>query len=360
MKKILCFLLASLAFSPCFADQVEPLSEQAQTLLANLDEDPEPEELGATREDLKNRHYLCGDEAHLELFYDDLKDLGGVYFGVGTDQAYLFAGWMKPDLAFVTDYDPWIKRMHRAYYVFFEAADNIDDFVNYWDPKNAKSTRAFLKEKLGSEYRSVVEVFNEGSQKAHRRLKRLQKWMKNAKVPSFVTDDAQYQYVREMVLKGRFKAVVGNLADTHALQSIAKISKDLGYTVRAIYPSNAEQYWKKYPTELRDNMAAQPFDEKSIIVRTFATHPLNDDYQYNIQGAYSFTETLKAGKVKNIRGLIDANKPKDTFPLTRIENKASDMPAKAEAAEPAKVEAAEPAKVEAEPAKTEAAPEAQP
>ncbi len=320
--QIMALLVVMIAnfVSPAIADEVEPLTDEVKAMLDGLAEDAEPEKLNATRADLEGRHYLSGDERHMELFYPDLKDLGGVYFGVGTDQAYLFAGWMRPDLVFLTDYDPWIKRMHIAYALFFGKAETIEQFVAYWDPKNVKSTRAFLKESLPAEqYRAVVEVYNAGCSQVHRRMKRLQKWMTAAKVPSFVTDPAMYSYVRELVMKNRVKPMLGNLLGDKGLAGIAEICKKLNIPVRAIYPSNDEQYWN-YNDRFRNNMRAQLFDDRSIIVRTVATHPKNGDYHYNVQGAKAFLADLDNPKKKNVRTVVNMNQPNDIIPYTHLDN----------------------------------------
>ena len=136
MRALACLLFIT---APALANP-GPLTPAEKATLEALPEDTAPEKLNATREDLEGRHYLSGDEANLHLFYPRLKDLGGAYAGVGSDQTYLFAGWMKPRFAFVTDYDPWIKWLHLSYVAFFRKAETIEEFRSYW-----KNTKAGLK-----------------------------------------------------------------------------------------------------------------------------------------------------------------------------------------------------------------------
>ena len=98
----------------------EALSDEARALFWGSVEDDAPEVLLATRPDLEGRHYLTCDELNLHLWYERVRDIGGGYAGVGSYQAYTFIGWMKPDLAWFTDYDPWISSLHHIYAAFFE------------------------------------------------------------------------------------------------------------------------------------------------------------------------------------------------------------------------------------------------
>ena len=106
------------------ADGHGPLSPEAHAIFWGSVEDPPAEELMATRRDLYGRHYLTCDENNHHLMYDRLQNLGGAYAGVGSDQAYMFMGWMRPNLAWVTDYDPWIRHLHWAYHAFFRASED--------------------------------------------------------------------------------------------------------------------------------------------------------------------------------------------------------------------------------------------
>ena len=55
-----------------------------------LEADEAPEEI------TRNSHYVISNELNHHLFRPHVQDLGGVLVGVGSDQLYLIAGWMKP------------------------------------------------------------------------------------------------------------------------------------------------------------------------------------------------------------------------------------------------------------------------
>ncbi len=288
-----------------------PLTAEQRAIFHGTAEDPPPEKLDATRKDLEGRHYLSGDERNLHLFYEHVKDLGGGYMGVGSDQAYMFAGWQKPEFVWLSDYDPWIKWEHMAYHAIFEASPDIATFRGHFAKKNVKQTIKFLEEhfKDHPEQRKVTFVFANAAHKIARRLRRLKSWAKKHGVPNFVSDEAQYQFVRDLVMEGRVRPMRANLLDDEGLAGIAEASRRLGVPMRVMYPSNAEQYWP-FSDQYKANIRAQNWDDKSIIVRTLGIEHWNDDYHYMVQPAQNFLRWLEADLIKGIKQVYPWKRPK--------------------------------------------------
>ena len=46
-----------------------------------------------------------GNEDHLDLFRPAVKDKGGLYIGVGTDQNYLLGAWARAEALVLMDFD---------------------------------------------------------------------------------------------------------------------------------------------------------------------------------------------------------------------------------------------------------------
>lgn len=307
-----CFALAllgslsgALSTAQAQTPAVAPITEAERAILDAMPQDAEPEKLNATRKDLEDRHYLTGDELHLDLFYPKLKDLGGGYAGVGSDQAYLFIGWQKPDFAWVTDYDPWIADLHQSYRAFFEKGETLEAFLAFWTPKNIKESRALLEAFHAEHPRkaNILHVFNRASYGIHSRLRRLGKAMKSRDVPSFVSDEAMYQDVRARVRAGRVRALNCNLLADRCMVGLGDASRKLGVPLRALYVSNAEQYWA-YSKNFRANIAAQHFDDKSWFVRTIAIKPANGDYHYNLQPGLNFQRWVAADWIRASRNVV--------------------------------------------------------
>jgi hypothetical protein len=281
------------------AGSFEPLNDATRALVWGTVEDPVPEVLNATREDLENRHYVYCDELHLALFEPHLRGIRGAYMGVGSDQAYTLMGWMQAEMAWLTDYDPWIKQLHRVYHAFFEAAPTKEAFRDLWRSQNFDSSRALIVARFESDpdYRLMMQVFDYSHGRVGRRMARIATMAADYEIPTFITDDAMYGHVRGLVMGGRVRPLVANLLDDEALHAIGEVSRTINVPVRALYVSNAEDYWP-YSDQFRQNMYDQFFDENSWFVRTAASKSRNGDYRYNVQDALNFQQWLQQPYVR--------------------------------------------------------------
>jgi hypothetical protein len=299
-----------------------PLSDGDKAIFFGTAEDPPAETLQATEKRLEGRHYVTCDEWNLHLFAPKIKDLGGGYAGVGTDQAYLFIGWQKPHLAWLMDYDPWVVYIHHAYAVFFREAATIEEFLAFWTDQNRKETYKLLKEKLAGhpDGKMIVKVFKHNRSHIERRLKKVGKQLAKEKIDSYLTNPATYDFVRQLVLNGRVRPMVGDLLADKGMAGIAEAGKQLGVPMRVLYLSNAEGYWK-YGDQFRKNIISQFFDDASLVVRTVAAKWTNGDYRYNVQTGRSFQEYLKVDSIRSFRDIVPMGKlkGKGDIPLTFVE-----------------------------------------
>ncbi|MFT4704971.1 MAG: hypothetical protein ACI81R_002679 [Bradymonadia bacterium] len=281
-----------------------PLPEHARELFWGSVEDDAPELLNATRPDLENRHYLTCDEVNLHTWYERVRNLGGGYAGVGSDQAYTFIGWMRPELAWLSDYDPWIRALHRSYHAFFQASEDIETFLSWWSDDTEDEAGAYLAEHYAEhpDLEMILLVYSEARYKISRRLRRYGRTLDRAGVPSFITDEETYQFVRSMVANGRVRPLISNLLDDEALRGIGEVGRELGVPLRVLYMSNAEDYWE-YPDTFRENMRQLHFDEQSLILRSNATKSRNGDYRYNAQSSQNFVQWLNQPYVEDVEDI---------------------------------------------------------
>ena len=84
-------------------------------------------------------HYTRSNETRHYLFKSPINEIGGIHVGVGAEQNYIFAGWSKPKVMILMDFDQWIVDLHRAYSVMFAKAETPDAFIELWQKKNRKS-----------------------------------------------------------------------------------------------------------------------------------------------------------------------------------------------------------------------------
>lgn len=278
-----------------------PLDPAVREIVWRVPEDDVPEVLNATREDLENRHYLTCDELNLHVWYEQLRDIGGAYAGVGSDQAYTFIGWMRPQLAWLTDYDPWVRTLHKIYLLAFENSETIEGFREFWDPDNQDASWELIEARWSEDrdFRLMRPVFRDWGSRVNRRFRRYNRILTEAEIPWFLNDQEMYEFVRDFTMSGRVRPLLANLLDDTALSAIGDASRELGVPIRAFYLSNAEDYWR-YPDQFRQNFQDLHFDEQSWILRTNATKRQNGDYRYCAQSALNFQQWLQQDYVSRI------------------------------------------------------------
>lgn len=281
-----------------------PIDGLARDMIWSVPEDPIPEVLYATREDLENRHYLTCDELNLHVWYERVRDIGGAYAGVGSDQAYTFIGWMRPQIAWLTDYDPWVRTVHKIYLLAFERSENIEQFRAFWSEETEDETWALIQERWADDVdmRLMASVWSGWRYKINRRLRNYQRILRTAEIPSFLTDEETYNFVRDFTMSGRVRPILANLLDETALRGIGETSRELDVPIRVFYVSNAEDYWR-YPDNFRENFRQLHFDERSLILRSNATKSRNGDYRYAAQPALNFRAWLNEPYVRRINDI---------------------------------------------------------
>ncbi len=295
------------------SENLTVLSPEIVGEIRELPWDMEPEVLNAVEKFKEGNHFPVSDEKHPDLFKEVLTNKGGTYIGVGTDQTYVFIGWMRPTLVFATDYDPWAVFTNMGYAALFRLCDDIECFKSHLRDKEKVHELMLelykdhpLKKAIAKRFRSVLYGVRHKFD-----ILRAQEWS------NFANDPEIYSYIRDLVRADRFVVMQANLLDSVALNAISEFLKKHHRTVSALYVSNAEQYWG-YSQQYKDNMLNIPWHEDGFIMRTHACYPKNTDYKYSIQPAGVFTAWLKDPRstgVKRITKHVSVRHP-DEFPFT--------------------------------------------
>jgi hypothetical protein len=295
-------------------DPTEAEDHTPDRILA-VSEDRPADRLFGISEHYEGRHYLAGDEWNLQVFQPHVAGRGGAYLGVGSDQAYLFIGWSRPELAWLIDYDPWVVRLHAIYLRFFLAAATPEAFRRLWSVDGAVEARALLAQGLAeAQAASLVALYTQSRGAIERRLTRL---CRRLGVASYLDDPAQYDTVRGLLRRGRVRALVADLLGSVALRSIAQTSRELGHPIRVLYLSNAEEYWT-YARAFRENIRALPADERSVTLRTISSSYLNQDYLYNAQPLVDFQNVLNLPRVRKVREFVGLTEAERALPRPLI------------------------------------------
>ncbi len=282
-----------------------PLDEAARAVFLGSAEDEPPVELGGVTEERKNQHYVSSNERTLEAFHPRIRDLRGGYLGVGSDQAYLMIGWARSELAWLIDYDPVVVDIHAIYHALFAAADTPAAFRDLWRVEGKpQAIDAITTAAAKPDARRRELLYRRYRARIAKRLDAVIAGMTAAGVPSFLTDQAQYTYVRELVRAGRVRSLVADLTQTTGVQQLALAATKLAVPVRVVYLSNAEEYWNSLSASFRANILALPVDERSVVLRTLLTWDKNQDYRYNAQLARNYQQWLAQPWVRTIRDVV--------------------------------------------------------
>lgn len=273
-----------------------------------LDPDPHPEKL------TRDSHYWISDERRHDLFRKTIKDSGGVFVGLGTDQNYLMAAWAKPEILVPLDFDQMVVNIHYVFRVIFLNAETPNDFIELWSDERYSSTKKLLKQAYADKPESfrngILRAFKMGSKFVRRRLVRIVRSFKRLGVPTFLSDQAQYQYIVDLFKTNRVFPIRGDLTAKKTVKQVGEAARKCGLTIRTLYLSNAEQYFK-FSDDYRSNMLSLPFDEKSMVIRTAGTKkPWTADgvYDYISQTGANFRKWIAHKQTYNVWTIVQARK----------------------------------------------------
>ena len=298
--------------TPWKAANVPSITAQEREIFFGSAQDKEPEVRGGISKGMENLHYTIGNEWTLFAFYEDIKNLGGGYMGVGTDQAYLFIGWQRPEFAWLTDYDPKIQKVHHMYRALFLSAETPKEFLSYFKQENMEKANAAIanvysgKEKVAAQttYRRARKLINF---RMHKMIKRF----KGSKVPTYFNDQETFDYIKAMIREDRVRPLLVNLMESEGMAGVGEAADKLGVKIRVLYISNAEEYWKDYAAQYRKNIAELRSDEQSLLLRTRLIWGVNKDYVYIVQPIDNYRQWLADPEVERVKQML-GGRPKAT------------------------------------------------
>jgi hypothetical protein len=305
------------ALPPVDAATPAPVVDLCAAMPASAPDQP-PEVLAGTSAKKFGTHYYISDEEHPDRFRDHVADLGGGYVGIGSDQAYLYIGWARPRFAWTVDYDPEIVRMHRLHQAFIARSETPAAYRKLWSSARRDEASAIVDDITpdDAERKELRRVLRKAAARVEYRLRKL---VKLPDVKTFLNDQDTYDFVRGLIRNGCVRPMLVDLLQTDGLRGIADAATSVGLPIRALYLSNAEEYWD-YTDEFRANVRALPRDDRSVVLHTQASRT-NDDYRYTVQGLDNFVAWLDDGSTRDIDAMLGRPPiagPTD-FPIRRFD-----------------------------------------
>ncbi len=262
-------------------------------------------------------HYVASNERRQYHFRRAVERLGGVWIGVGAEQNYTMAGWARPELLILLDFDQVVVDLHHVYRVAFAYSPDAERFLEFWHRRQRRRSAALLRSALADRprlRRRALAVFRRYRRAVAVRLRGLRDAYRRAGQPVFLTDPEQYAHLRALVHTGRLHPLRGDLTARGSMRRLGRVLARHGRTVRALYLSNAEQYFQ-YTPDFRRNVAALPVDEWSLLLRT---RPVRDDYAYVLQWYHNFLRWLRRPTVPSVRVLLPRHALSPARPLEQF------------------------------------------
>jgi len=252
----------------------------------------------------RNSHYWVSNEERQDLFREPILNKGGILIGLGTDQVYLFAGWARPEIVVPLDFDQAVVDLHAAYRVFFLASPTPEDLLRWFDTRKEKEALKLLEGSFSDdkERQAVMKAYTLGRKFIRNRLNRVKNSYGRINIPTFLTDQAQYDFIVNLIKTGRVFPVRGDLTQASTVRDVAQAAKVTGLPVRVLYLSNAEQYFDYLP-DFVQNMMSLPFDGQSVVIRTLGMKTAwapDGLYEYISQSGENFRLWLQSPRTKSV------------------------------------------------------------
>lgn len=233
-------------------------------------------------------HYPISNEFRHELWFEHVRDLGGAFVGVGTDQCYTLAAVQNASMLWLVDFDPLVPLIHQIYSVLVPASDDPDALVARFEAANRQATMDLLREGLADHPRvgTIVNAYRRNRERMHRYLVRVRRNVRGGVAASWLSDPALYARVRALFAGGQVVARNGDVTADGALRAVGQASTELRVPVRVIYFSNAEQFFP-YGEDFRENLDGLPTDDRTVVLRTFrepgVVYPEGERWHYMVQ-----------------------------------------------------------------------------
>lgn len=319
MRTFVSLLLLSLPLaSAAWAADVPPLTKAEREALASctpdkLDKKPCVDTVRAATKTCRDAHaHIHTNEWHHDVWLPFIKNLGGIYAGVGSDQGLTFIAAAHPTLAFMIDYDPNVVRINRAHRALILASDTPAAFLARWTKEQRKASEKLLREAYAQEPREahLIARTYRWSRETLRRYFRAMLRVGKRRSYHWLHSAEAYGTVRALFRAGRIRVFGGDLLKDQALTSIGAAARKLGQPMRLLYLSNAEEYWR-YGKQFRANIRALPFDDKGVVLRTRTSEkgPSIGRYQYIVQRGKHMQQRLGERFVSGVWSLLRDKKP---------------------------------------------------
>ena len=260
------------------------------------------------------RHYFWSNERRHDLFFPALAarlEKGG-YVGVGGDQNYTLAAAAEAKAMWLLDIDAEVVRMHRLYAALLPLADTPAAFLNFFEsPDQTPIVRNQIIARYGEKDGvPVLAVYQNHRLNLGKHLRQTAELAQNGQPTTWLGNLAFYRHIQGLAQKGLIIPRIGSVYGPRTMMGIGSAAEASGLRIATVYFSNAEN-WFQYNPDFRRNMAALPFDEHSLVLRTLESkelpHPKDDFWHFAVQSATDFVTKMEKPSYRTAeRAMLDA------------------------------------------------------
>lgn len=254
-------------------------------------------------------HYPISNEFRHDLWFDAVRDLGGAFVGVGTDQCYTLAAVQNASMLWVVDFDPLVPVIHRLYAVLVPASDTPAALLARFAEENQLGTISLLGEQLADaqDRDAIIRAYRRNRGRMFPYLRRVLRNRPAGTAASWLSDPMLYARVRALIAAGRVVARNGDVTANGAMRAVGRAAHELGVPVRVLYFSNAEQFFS-YGPDYRANVDGLPTDERTIVLRTFrepgVPYPDGDRWHYMVHPLADMQARLRESGYRHSRQFV--------------------------------------------------------
>jgi len=252
---------------------------------------------------------MWSNERRHDIFFEDMKGVGGGYLGVGGDQNYTLAAVADSQVLWLIDIDMEVVKLHKLYSALLSATETPQAMVALFEKRGAPHVEAALQTIEPRLRKQLLVLYTQYREDLHTHLRD-----EISQSHTWLGDPEKYAYIRKLAQKGLIVPRLGDLNGPRTVMQIAEAAKSAKLSVRVVYLSNAES-WFGYGEGFRRNFSALPFDEQTSVVRTIKSSLLpyvrGDVWHYTMQRGLHFVSRLSERGYSSIdQVMLDAAESK--------------------------------------------------
>ncbi|MCX4246956.1 LIC_10091 family protein [Paraliomyxa miuraensis] len=266
--------------------------------------------------------YLQTNEPRGFVFAGYIRNLGGAYVGIGSDQNYSYIAAARAQWAWVMDYDPRVVHNHLRLRAFILASPTADDFVALFSEAGQHEALAILDEALGEhpQFNAIRWGYRATRSELHGYFQAQRARSRTHPEFGWLRNDENYRYIRTLYEQGRLAPKAGDLLLDGSMQAMGAAARELRVPVRIYYTSNAPTAWGGEVTPAyRRNVLSLPFDRLSVVLQTTdggGSLRQKTKWHHNVQWGRLLHERLQLPGYDDVWTLIEGRIPGDDDALT--------------------------------------------